>query len=65
VPAKKFSRGVVVFTKATMSEKLQLKSSQPPIKPMRSYADTWRQRWSGNLMLGLIAVILMLGLARC
>jgi len=48
-----------------MPEKQRTPLSRASNRRMRSYTATWRRRWSGHLMLGMMAVILMLGLARC
>ncbi len=32
---------------------------------MRSYSERWRELMVGNLMLGMIAAIVMLGVVRC
>lgn len=65
VPAKKASRGAVVFIGTRMPENSPKLLLRPSNRRRRSYVETWQRRWSGHLLLGTMAVIFMLGLARC
>jgi len=55
----------MLSAKFAMLKNVNVKSSSARSKPMRSYGDSWRARLTGNLMLGMIAVIVMLGVVRC
>ena len=53
------------YAKSAMLKKVNVKSSDARSKPMRSYSERWRELFAGNLMLGMIAAIIMLGVVRC
>jgi len=63
--SKRIFAGRRFYAKSAMLKKVNDKSSGARSKPMRSYSERWRELMVGNLMLGMIAAIVMLGVVRC